>query len=173
MSNLESLKKVRVFVASPADMKPERECVAKVIGRLNDSTAPNLGLFLEFTDWSTAVRPDMDRPEDVILEQLPVHSWDIFIGLLWNRFGSPSGGSDPDTGAPFMSGTYEEFMLAYRSWKKWGRPRIMFYRCERPLKMSDIEAKQLLQVEDFFKAFGHDRDHPGLYQVFESTEQLD
>ena len=109
MNNLKSVRKVRIFVASPSDMKPERQCVAKVVSRLNEAMARELGLMLEFTDWSTHVRPNMGRPEGVILEQLGVDTWDVFIGLLWLRFGMPTGGEDPVTGARFESGTQEEF----------------------------------------------------------------
>jgi hypothetical protein len=59
MTESPSLRKARVFVASPSDMKAERDRVAKVVSRLNQSTARQLGLMLDFTDWSTHVRPSM------------------------------------------------------------------------------------------------------------------
>jgi hypothetical protein len=172
MTDAQSLKKVRVFVGSPTDMKPERECVSRVIARLNDTTARNLGMRLEFSDWSTLIRPAMARPEAVILDQLPVETWDIFIGLLWLRFGTPTGGADP-SGAPFAGGTHEEFTLAYGSWEKTGKPNIMFYRCERvPEAIDDIDPTQFQLIKQFFKAFSHDKRHPGIYQTFRETEEL-
>jgi len=125
-----------------------------VIGRLNDSTGPNLGpVFSRFTDWRRPVRPTWIAGR-FHPGTTPVHSWDIFIGLLGNRFGAPSGRSDPDTGAPSCRERTERiFMLAYRSWKKWGRPENHVLRCERPLKDERHRSeKQLLQVEDFFQS---------------------
>jgi hypothetical protein len=175
MSELPSVRKVRVFVASPGDMKPERDRVAKVVTRLNQSTARELGLLLEFTDWSSHIRPSMgQRPEDVILEQLGVDTWDIFIGLLWLKFGTPTGAEDPLSRAPFLSGTQEEFTLAYRSWLKTKRPTIMMYRCERmPSNIREINAAQLHLVNVFFDDFEAHKNNPGVYQTFREPEELE
>lgn len=42
-----------------------------------------------------------------------VDQWDIFVGALWTRFGSPSGGRDPEAGLPYDSGTEKEFRRAH------------------------------------------------------------
>jgi hypothetical protein len=175
MTEFPSVRKVRIFVASPTDMSAERERVSKVVTRLNRSTARELGLVLEFTDWSTHVRPNMaDRPEAVILEQLGVDTWDVFIGLLWLKFGSPPGAEDPVTRLPYGSGTQEEFTLAYRSWRSTKRPSIMMYRCERvPANLREIKATQLQQVEAFFSEFEAENATPGLYQTFREAEELE
>jgi len=175
MSELPSVRKVRIFVASPSDMKPERDRVAKVVTRLNQSTALELGLLLEFTDWSSHVRPSMgQRPQAVILDQLGVDTWDIFIGLLWLKFGSPTGADDPVSRTPFVSGTQEEFALAYRSWQHARRPTIMMYRCERmPANIREINAAQLQLVNVFFEGFEVLKDNPGLYQTFREPDEFE
>jgi hypothetical protein len=38
----------------------------------------------------------MGRGQKVIFDQLPVDQWDIMIGILWLRYGMPSGGSNPE-----------------------------------------------------------------------------
>lgn len=170
-----SLRKVRIFVASPSDMKAERDRVAKVVSRLNQSTARQLGLLLDFADWSTYVRPSMgQRPEAVILEQLGIDTMDVFIGLLWLKFGSPTGAEDPVSHIPYASGTQEEFMLAYRSWREIKQPAIMMYRCERvPANLRDINAAQLQHVEAFFSEFESQKTNPGLYQTFREADELE
>lgn len=175
MTEFPSVRKVRIFVASPSDMSDERERVDKVVTRLNRSTARQLGLVLEFTDWSSYVRPSMgDRPEAVILDQLGVDTWDVFIGLLWLKFGTPPGAEDPVTRLPFGGGTQEEFTLAYRSWRRTKRPSIMMYRCERvPANLRDINGSQLHQVEAFFNEFEPENTTPGLYQTFREAEELE
>jgi hypothetical protein len=109
----------------------------------------------------------MGRPEAVILDQLPVDSWDLFIGMLWKRFGTPSGGRDPETGRYYNSGTQEEFWLAYRSSQKSQRPHMLIYRRTSPLP-DDVDLEQLAQVRAFWKEFDAAGEHPGLVQSYKT-----
>lgn len=83
-------------------------------------------------DWR-AVVPDAGRPQQVIFDQLKPTSWDVFVGILWHRFGTPSGATNLQMGKELLSGTEEEFTTAYNLWKQFKRPRIMLYRCTREL----------------------------------------
>ena len=168
-------KKLRIFLASPGDVTAERDRVHAVANELNrtGNVADQLGLTLEVLDWRTHVAPYMGRPEDVVLQQLPVESWDVLIGILWLRFGTPTGAIDPNTGLAFDSGTEEEFTLAYHSWKQNRRPQILFYRCARPADLNRIDPDQFKKVKACFADFDADRKHPGLYQTFETTEDFE
>jgi hypothetical protein len=44
---------VRVVVASPGDVKPERDIAVRVIEELNRTTAADRGLLLEAVRWET------------------------------------------------------------------------------------------------------------------------
>lgn len=169
MNNGSGFSKVRIFVASPSDVGPERERVKRVAERLNrqGAAADQARIVLEVLGWETHVASHMGRPEDVILSQLPVDEWDIFVGILWTRFGSPSGAQNPDSGEEYASGTEEEFLLAYRAWKEQERPRICLYRCIRsPQRLDLINVEQLAKLSEFFKRFEAHGDHPGLYKTF-------
>ena len=121
-----------------------------MVEELNRGIGKRLAVKLDLRRWED-VAPGMGRAEDVILEKLPVETWDLFIGILWLRFGSPSGVVDPDTGQPYQSGTEEEFKLAYRMWLEQKKPNIMVYRCTRsPEDLDDIDDKQLKLVRKFF-----------------------
>lgn len=168
-------KKLRIFVASPGDVTAERERVHAVTAELNrkGNVADQLGLILEVLDWRD-VSPKMGRPEQVTLDELKVEQWDIFVGILWLRFGMPPGVSDPQTGKPYDSGTEEEFSLAYQSWLKNGRPHILFYRCTRsPLNVKQINPEQLERVSAFFERFNPGASNEGLYQEFQTTEDFE
>ena len=102
-----SYRKIRVFVASPGDVAKEKDALGKVITSLNRTLGDRFGIVLELKEWRQ-VAPAMGRPEDVILAELRVESWDIFVGILWLRFGMAPGAVDPSTGRPFDSGTEEE-----------------------------------------------------------------
>src|SRR5438067_13934311 len=89
--------KVRVFVGAPGDTWPERRVLRNVVSSLNSNFAEWSGLTVELIEYTTHTSPDAGRPEQVILDQVPPDDWDIFIGILWLRFGTPSGEINPDT----------------------------------------------------------------------------
>jgi glycogen phosphorylase len=166
------MKRLRIFAASPSDTATERakvETVALMLKPLADS----LGIMVDVAEWSVVV-PDMGRPEQVILDQLKPTSWDVFIGILWHRFGTPPSGKDAQTQEDYLSGTEEEFKTAYRLWQQYGRPRIMIYRCTRPIPPEALDPEQFKRVKEFFAKFDAVKGvHPGLYQSFEMTESFE
>jgi hypothetical protein len=172
----EEVTKLRIFVASPGDVKAERDRVSEVIDDLNKGVlAKKLGLVLQVLDWRN-LPPDMGRPQQVILDKLPPETWDIFIGILWSCFGTQPGATHPETGEPYLSGTEEEFQSAWRLWKKnqeekKNRPHILFYRCERSVP-TDTNASQLGLVQRFFDEFEAAGAHPGLYQTYVTDENF-
>lgn len=167
---LESLKKLRIFAASPSDVASERAKLENVVASLKPM-ADYLGLTLEVVDWR-AVVPDAGRPQQVILDQLRPTSWDIFIGILWHRFGTPPGAKDK-TGKDYLSGTEEEFKTAYELWKEHNKPRLVIYRCTRALPF-DVDPDQLKHVREYFKLIEDTKgDYSTLYQTFDTTESFE
>jgi len=170
--NTDSLKKLRIFAASPSDVAAERAKVDTVVGLLKP-LADYIGVVLEVKDWR-AVVPDMGRPQQIIFDQLQPTSWDVFIGILWHRFGTPPGGMDPQTQKEYLSGTEEEFRVAYRLWQQYKRPRIMMYRCTRPIPPDVLDPDQFKRVQEFFAQFDATKgEHPGLPQTFDTPEAFE
>ena len=64
----------------------------------------------------------MGRPQGIINKQ--IGEYDIFIGMMWKRFGTPTGKAG--------SGTEEEFRLAYEYWETTKSVMILFYFCQAP-----------------------------------------
>jgi hypothetical protein len=136
----EDTKKIRVFVASPGDVGRERQGLKSVIDELNTTIAPYKGLSLELVKWETHVTPSMGRAQGVINSQ--VGQYDIFIGIMWKRFGTPTGRAE--------SGTHEEFQLAYKQWESTKSIRILFYFCQAPfMPLTVDEIAQLQKVVEF------------------------
>jgi len=161
-------EKICIFIASPTDVGDERTRLSLIINRLNKGLADHVGVVLEMKEWSDVV-PNMGRGQQVIFDQIPVSTWDVMIGILWNRYGMPSGGNNP-----VESGTHEEFNAAYESWQKTGKPHIMFYRCVRPVKaisLIDIDSQE--KVNLFFKEFETGGKNQGLYRTFNSLEEFE
>jgi hypothetical protein len=137
-------KHLRVFVASPGDVAVEREALAKVVGELNvvlQTLVPEKGIHLDLLRWETHVYPAMGRPQEVINNQ--IQDYDIFIGIMWKKFGTPTGEAE--------SGTEEELNIAFNNWSRFKRPHILFYFCQAPFPppRTEAEAEQLVKVVRF------------------------
>lgn len=113
----------RLFLASPSDVTAERQLVIGVVNELNSTVARHLGIVLELARWEDMV-PGLGEPQEIILRQADLENVDIFIGILWNRFGTPT--------SKARSGTEEEFELARQFHDAVGKPGIMLYFCQRP-----------------------------------------
>lgn len=139
------LRKVRVFVASPGDLQAERNQLSNVIDEINltiSAIAPEKAIFLELVEWETHVYPDVGEDvQDVINRQ--IGKYDIFIGIMWKRFGTPT--------TEAKSGSEEEFRRAYSLWQKEKTLPILFYFCQQPFppprNKEDVE--QLGKVVEF------------------------
>jgi tetratricopeptide (TPR) repeat protein len=171
MPRKKKLRKLRIFAACPSNLAIERARLVMVVEDLKD-LAEHVGVILESVDWRQVV-PDLGRPQQIILDQLEPDTWDVFIGILWHRFGTPPKMTDSQTGKTYLSGTEEEFRIAYRLWQQYKRPRVMFYLCKRNPPFDDIDTDQFRRVKDFFAGFAPDADHPGLYQTFDSVESFE
>jgi tetratricopeptide (TPR) repeat protein len=166
------MHRLRIFAACPSDMVAERARVATVAASLKP-LADSQNIVIDVTDWS-AVAPGMGRPEQVILDQRQPTDWDVFVGILWHRFGTAPNAADPVSGSRYLGGTEEEFKSAYRLWKGTGRPRIMMYRCIRAIPPKVLDAEQYTRVEQLFAEFNATEGaHPGLYHEFEQTDGLE
>jgi hypothetical protein len=161
------MKKLRIFAASPSDTATERAKIDTVAAMLKP-LADVLDIALDVVNWRAAV-PDMGRPEQVILNQLKPTSWDVFIGILWHRFGTPPGGKEK-----YHAGTEEEFKTAYSLCKQHGKPRVMMYRCTRAVDPDVLDPDQFKRVKEFFSQFDATRgEHPGLYHSFDTPEAFE
>jgi hypothetical protein len=135
------LERLRVFVASPGDVSIERDHVTAVAAELNRGAAAEAGFVLDVVRWETHARPEMGRPQQLILDQ--IGEAELFVGIMWRRFGTPTGVAG--------SGTVEELEHALRGWRERGQPRVLCYFSRAPSEPPGTveEARQLLAVTEF------------------------
>ena len=144
MSAERDKRMVRIFVAAPADMATERAKVVTVCDALR-ALAAHVGVALEVLHWRH-VEPDLARPLQSLYDQLQPTAWDVFIGIVWHRFGTPQ--------SEGVSGTEEEFDTAYRLWRQFNRPRLLLYRCTRSVSLDALDPEQFKHVKEFFDRLG-------------------
>jgi hypothetical protein len=156
---MNTVQKIRLFLSSPSDVEPERAKVHAVAEQVNRMLGNSLGIILEVIDWKTHIAPDMGRPQEVINKQ--VDDYDIFMGILWKRFGTPTGKAE--------SGTEEEFNIAYANWQKFKRPRILFY-------FSQVQhmPRSLPELDQFKKVltFKSELQQKGLFRDYQTPEEF-
>jgi hypothetical protein len=138
---------LRVFVASPSDVVQERNRLEAIVDEINKTIGSNSGTQLELVKRETDVVPGVGAyPQDVINQQIG-DDIDIFIGILWTRFGSPT--------AVAHSGTEEEFNRAYeKHTMNPGSIRIMFYFNETPTNPYEIDSEQFELIKEFRNNLG-------------------
>ena len=152
-----------VFVASPSDMEPERDVLEEVIRELNLTWSRTLGIRLDLVRWETHGYPGFGAdPQDVLNRELP-DDIDIFIGLMWGRYGTPTSKAG--------SGTEEEFKRALDRFQQDSASiRIMIYFKDAPLAPSQIDLDQLARVQRFRSSLD---DEGGLYWNFGEIDEFE
>lgn len=160
---------LRVFIAAPGDVDPECRIAQRVIDRLNREVSVPLGVSLEIMRGKTHGLPGMARPQSLITPL--VDQCNIFIGILWTRFGTPAGAYT--AGIQYESGTEEEFNRALTRWEENGahenaEPRIMMYFSSRATNPAQIDPAQIAKVTAFKEHFGPRGRHPGLFCDYDS-----
>lgn len=114
-------KIVKVFIASPSDLNPERTIAREVVDEFNLLSADSSGYQIEMVGWEETVG-SMGRPQAIINKDLA--RCELFIGMLWKRWGTP-----PDLDGKYTSGFEEEFSISVERNKNENVPQIsMFFK---------------------------------------------
>jgi len=103
-----------------------------------------MNVHLELLTWETDSFPSAGiDPQDTINKQIG-DDYDIFIGMMWQRFGTATGRAG--------SGTEEEFERAYSKFvESKGQTKIMLYFSTKAISPDEIDLEQLLKVREFKK----------------------
>lgn len=154
---------IRVLISSPDDVSDERAIAAKLIDQLNQVLAHFLGLHLEFVGWETSTHPGFSSEPQAVIDEQIGDDYEIFIGILSTRFGTPTKTAG--------SGTEQEFLHAYQRYQdNPDEVRIMFYFSEVPIVWANFDLDQLGRVRKF-------RDElpakGGLYWTYDSPEEFE
>lgn len=159
-----SITLYKVFLASPGDVEEERQLVKKVIDEINNGGYLSSGSKLELITWQTHTYPSIGvDAQEVINEQID-DDYDIFIGLMWNRFGTPTNRSE--------SGTKEEFERAFK--KNKSNPKsaevFFYFKTTPPLSLKDVDLEGLIKIREFQKNLS---DQGVYYREFNQSHELE
>ena len=132
---------LRAFLASPGDMQEEREGIRDVVDEFNGSWADELGYQIELVGWEDTV-PGYGRPQHLINQD--VDRCDLFIAMVWKRWGTPPGHS-----STFSSGFEEEFERAMERRRQTETPQIALFFKQVSDELRDDPGEHLKKVQEF------------------------
>lgn len=156
-----SQTKYTILLSSPNDVSDERQLIETIVAELNKTWGIQNSATIEILSWENVPSGIGSEPQDVINKSLGT-DWDIYLGIMHTRFGSPTKG--------FGSGTEEEFERAVEVHEKdKSHKSIMFYFKGGMVDVNAVDTEQLEKVRHFKKRLG---DRGIFYHDFPETEQL-
>lgn len=133
----------KIFIASPSDTNSERAVCDKVFNELNKSLGEVYGFRLESLKWENDVRPSIQAKEgQAIINAQIGDSYNIFIGIMSRKFGSPTSSAE--------SGTEEEFNIALQRYINKEDVEVVFYfNDDATGRISDLNLQELSKIAEF------------------------
>lgn len=162
---MESLKIYTCFISSPGDCNPERKTVEKVLDKVNNGFAQHLGMNFKSFMWENDVLPDMGKNgQETIDEHIEKSNYDIFIGIMKNRFGHPTKKAG--------SGTEHEFNDALERKRNSSNstPKIIFYFGKDEVDIDNPNINEIISQRKKVKSFKKNIQDKGLYSDFDDLE---
>lgn len=158
------ITRYKVFLASPSDVSEDRTALDEVITELNQSFGQQNDLYIELLKWESHSAPGISTINvQKIINQDLGSDYDLFIGLIWKKFGTPTDVAD--------SGTEEEFLLAYnRFLEKPNSVQILFYFKNSPIPIEEIVPEQIQKIQKFKADIGKNKNL--LYWEYQDIQQL-
>ncbi|GEM_PF-1807549 len=166
-----TLKQIDIFISSPSDVAHERQITKTIIESLNRVHFIPNGYLLYPQAYEELVPAKVGSPaQDVVNRYMKTPDLcHIVIVVFWSRMGTPF--IHPKEQESFCSGTYYEFVVAYKSYKDKGAPLILLYRNTSTNKETDLEQQRA--VDDFFKKFlSVPPIYEGLFQSYETVDEF-
>lgn len=154
---------LRIFLASPGDVKPEREMIFALKEHLDIIIGKSNNIKFDIINWEKNTYPGIGLDaQDVINNQID-GEYDIFIGIFWQRFGTPT--------SRYESGTAEEFEIAKLKYKdNKQNTHIMMYFKTQEVDMYKVDIEQFQKVKIFRDQIA--TDDGVFYATFEKTDDL-
>ena len=162
---METLKIYKCFISSPGDCEKEREICQTVMDKINAGLAKHLGINFQPFMWEYDVLPDMGQNgQEIIDEYIRKSNYDIFLGIMKNRFGHPTKKAG--------SGTEHEFNDAIERKKKSenSMPKILFFFGKENVDLNNPEIDEILEQHKRVKQFKTGISDNGIYINFESVD---
>ena len=131
-----------VFVSGPSDVEAEKAALRPVVDELSERLMRTHGVALRVVGWPTDVRPGVNVDLQAEINRQFGAKFDIYLGILGTRFGTPTQNAG--------SGTEEEFDQGLKRLRSDSCSlRVLFYFKTGKVDPFNVEIDQLQKVKDF------------------------
>lgn len=155
----QSIRSLRLFLASPGGVEAERKAVRRLAEELSVVFRRH-GWQVEVLGWEDR-GPASGRAQAEI--NADVERCDIFLGIVWDRWGTPTG--------KYTSGFAEEWAMARERWEADGSPELWLCFKHFDQERQHDDEHQLAQVREFRESI--ERDEVAFYKTFQSPAELE
>jgi hypothetical protein len=146
---------IPVMIASPGDVRAERETARDVIHEWTDVNSASRGVVLLPVGWETHSSPELAGRAQEIINQRILADCDLLVAIFWSRLGTPTGDA--------KSGSAEEIQRHHRA----GKP-VMVYFSAAPIVQATFDPDQYAALKEF-KGWCADN---GLIETFDDTKDF-
>ena len=160
-----------MFLASSNDMMKYREAAQQIVDDINEILGKHMEFSIQLFRKKKKVTPSMGRPQQIIFDQSNFEDFDVFIWILGNRLGTPTGAFDKNN-MEYEAGALEEFYCAYDNYINVGKPSIMIFKDDSPIQLKNVDFDQYNKVQEFISKFQAKEENPGIYMNFQKLSQF-
>lgn len=136
------LIQLTVFASGTSETQSERSALRRVVEELNKQLEKTHGITVRVRAWPDDIRPGVNAYSQAELNRQMGDEYDIYLGILGSRFGTPTQRAG--------SGTEEEFGIALKSFQDNSQSvRLLFYFKRAVEDPFSIDLEQLQRVKQF------------------------
>lgn len=158
---------MRLIISAPEEVRAEREQLAQIVEELDSKAGDGLGINLCL----------IDVPQTVgAAQELFSREWDVFVGIVWLRFGASVDPRDPDPRHLNEPGTEAEFAIATQATESSGDdwPKTLIYRrTQPPADLLAFNIDNYVRVQQFFAAHNAVTSPQISIQHYNQTAEID
>jgi hypothetical protein len=90
MSAMKKMNVLRIFLASPSDVKAERDMIFALKDDLDLIIGQDKNLKFDIINWERNTYPGKGDDAQAVINGQINNEYDIFLGIFWQRFGTPT-----------------------------------------------------------------------------------
>ena len=160
---MNNIIELNCFIASPGDTSEERDACELIFDEINHGLGKSLGFRIVSLRWEKDVFPSVAEDGQQVINLQMDGNYDLFIGIMKNRFGTPTLHAE--------SGTEEEFNIAYEKYKKGEIGNIFFYFGVQTMSPYELDLAQFQKVKEFREKIQNNGVVPMEYQYLDDFKK--
>jgi hypothetical protein len=153
---LKEIKQINLFISCPGDIKDELNSIEVIVKEFNKIFGKISNFLIQIVHWNEDTYTDIGEDgQEIINNQI---DYDILIGILWMKLGTPTKRD--------KSGTVEEINRAIKNPKK---QQLIYFNTATPSNLNAINTSELDDVVEFKKELSQKL----LYKEYGSIEKFE